>query len=341
MVQRETDISKRVPQHILLERLNGMWTSYAIQAAVHYNFATLLRERSKTSAQLAQETGTQEAWVYRVLRFLAANDIFVEVTPRTFENTELSTYLRDDIPDSIYAIANMFGSEHHRRSWGLLEESMRTGTPAVELLYGMDIYDYFDMHPEEGVVFDDAMTSLSASADKAIATTYDFSRVGQLVDVGGGRGSLLSTILSHYPSLQGVLFDRPSVIEQVKTSSSTDLPYQLVAGNFFESVPAGADIYMLKWILHNWSDKQCRTILQNCRKAMHSQAVLLVCEQVVFPENNQGSVTKGLDLLMGLEQNGYERTQEEFRALYEASGFHLARIIPTGSIYYIFEGVIV
>jgi O-methyltransferase domain len=335
----ETGTNKKPTSRIVLDALNGMWLSYAVQAAARYDLATLIGEGAKTTAQLAKETSTHEFWTYRVLRFLAANGIFEEVAPRTFANTDLSTYLRNDVPTSMYAMARMMGSDRYRRTWGLLEESMRTGTSAVELLYGMDLYAYFDAHPEEGRIFDAAMTSFSGVVNQAIATAYDFSHVKKLVDVGGGHGSLLQTILAHYPTVQSVLFDRPSVIEQVRASGSAH--YELVAGDFFEGVPQGADVYLLKKVLHNWKDQQCVQILTNCRRAMHSSAVVLVCEQVVPDDPNQGAFAKGLDLLMGLEQQGEERTREEFRALYEASGFRLERVIPTASPHSILEGVAV
>lgn len=333
-------VHRRPPQQIVLDQLNGMWLSYALQAAARYNLATLLGDESKTTAELARQTETQENWVYRLLRFLAANGVFAEVAPRTFVNTDLSTCLRSDIPGSMYAMARMMGSERSRKTWGQLEASIKTGIPAVEQLYGVKLYDYFEHHVEEEAIFEGAMTGFSGIVNKAIATSYDFSRVRRLVDVGGGNGSLLSVIHSHYPTIRGVLFDRPTVIARVRENGPDNLPFELSAGDFFEEVLSGADMYVLKEVLHNWSDEQCRVILQNCRRVMDSSAVLLVCEQVVLPENNQGAFAKGLDLLMGLEQQGGERTQEEFRALFESAGFRLTKVIPTRSPQWIFEGVV-
>src|SRR5579883_1727959 len=315
---------KPTPQQVLLNELKGMWKSYAIQAAAHYNFATLIGEGSKSAAELAQATGTQELWVHRVLRLLASLGIFCEVSPRTYANTELSACLRDGVPGSLRAMARMMGSERYRLEWGLLEESMRTGMSAIALLHGRDLYEYLDEHPQERDVFDQALSGFSAIVDDAIARTYDFSSVKKVIDLGGGRGSLLAAIRARFPELQCTLFERS---------------FDLVVGDFFAGVPGGADAYLLKEVLHNWSDEQCITVLKHCRRAMHPDAVILVCEQVISPANNEGDFAKGLDLLMGLEQQGCERTEEEFRALYEAAGLRLARAIPTPSPHWILEGV--
>lgn len=330
------------PQNILFEKLCGMWLSYAIQAAAHYNLATLIGDSRQTIAALAQATGTQEDWLYRVLRFLASQRIFAEVAPETFENTELSTCLRDAVPGSMRAMAMMMGSEHFRLIWSQLEACMRAGTSASELLFGSDIYTYFETHQEEGIWFEAALMNFSNMVSQALVSHYDFSRVQRLVDVGGGYGGLLEKILAHYPHVQGVLFEHPSLIEQVEHGYATQakrVPFELVGGDFFVAVPAGADAYVLSQVLHNWSDERCLTILQQCRQAMHPSGVVLVCEQIVPPETDQGAFTKGLDLLMALQQQGRERSRAEFQRLFEAAGLSLTRIIPTGSPQWILEAV--
>jgi SAM-dependent methyltransferase len=332
MVKLESRISDRSAQQILLEGLNGWWLSYALQAAAKYNIATLIGDQCKTTAELAKATGTREYWMYQLLSFLAAQGIFAESAPATFENTEISTCLRDDIPHSMRPLALMHGSERLRRSWGALEECMRTGKNATELLYGMDLYTYLDAHPEEGEICDAAMSSVSNLVDEAIASCYDFSHVGRIVDVGGGRGSLLTTLLKRYPAMKGILFDRASVIDRVramnKEKGGDNPPYELVAGSFFENVPPDADAYVLKDVLHNWNDEQCQIILQNCSRAMRPSGIILVCERLNVPNSNQGAYARGVSLLMSLQNPGRERTQEEFRALFERVGLSLSRTIP-------------
>ncbi len=334
------------PQQHLLDALNAEWKSFALQAVAHFNFATFIGEEHKSAAELAQTTGTQERWVYRVLRFLAAYGIFAEEEEtHTFTNTDLSACLRDDISGSLRAMACMMGSKRVRQEWNALEETMKTGVPAVELLYGKKLYAYLDEHKEEGSLFDAALTSFSAIVDDAITHAYDFSFIKRVVDVGGGRGSLLTSIIAHHPTIEGILFDRPAVIEGIKTTHSGPMTHdeidsiELVAGDFFIEIPKGADAYILKEVLHNWSDEHSREILMTCRQAMRPDSVLLVCEQVVSPLNNEGSFAKGLDLWMGLEQEGGERTGDEFRLLYESAGFRLTQTLPTHSPHWIFEGV--
>lgn len=335
-------IAGPTPQRALLNELRGMWKSYAIQAAAHYNFATLIGDTSKTTEELAQITGVQEQWVHRVLRLLASLGIFYEVAPRTYTNTKLSACLRDDVPGSLRAMARMMGSPRYRREWGLLEETMRLGTSAIQLLAGEELYAYLDKHPEELKIFDAAIADVSAISDSAFARTYNFSPLTKVVDLGGGRGSLLRTIHTHHPHIQGTLFERPYVIEHLDEPTSLALAessIDVVTGDFFEHVPSGADAYILKEVLHNWTDEQCIAILKQCCQALQPGAVVLVCEQVITPANNEGDFTKALDLLMGLEQQGCERTQDEYQALYEAAGLHLVQALPTPSPHWVFEGV--
>jgi hypothetical protein len=340
MTQSAYGPSNLSAQKALYESLHTMVLPYVLQAAAHYNYATLIGDSNKTTEDLARETETKESWVFRILRFLAAQGIFVEVAPRTFSNTDVSTYLRDDVSGSLRNMARMMGSERYRGCWASIEKCMCTGEAAIEINYGTTFYAYLAEHPEEEAIFNAAMTGYSAMMNEAIATHYDFSSIHKLIDVGGGYGSLLTTILSHYPALKGVLFDRPSVIEKVIASCTNGISYELVAGNFFEGVPGDADAYVLKKIIHNWSDEESRTILRNCRQVMQPGAVVLVCEQMVPPENNQGVAVKGLDLLMGLELQGCERTVEEFRALFESAGLRLARVIETPARCAIIEAVV-
>jgi O-methyltransferase len=338
----EPAIAGLTPQRALLNELRGMWKAYAIQAAAHYNFATLIGEEHKTTAELAQATGAQEQWVHRVLRLLASLGIFHEVAPRTYANTKLSACLRDNVPGSLRAMARMMGTTRYRQEWGLLEETMRVGTSAIQLLVGEELYTYLDKHPDELEIFDAAIADVSAISDGAFARTYHFSSIKTVLDLGGGKGTLLTTINTHHPHIQGTLFERPHVIEHLGAKTRltlADHQIELVAGDFFESVPSGADAYILKEVLHNWTDEQCIAVLKQCCQVLQPGAVVLVCEQVITPANNEGDFTKALDLLMGLEQQGGERTQDEYQALFEAAGLRLVQALPTPSPHWVFEAV--
>ncbi|MGH2478346.1 MAG: methyltransferase [Ktedonobacteraceae bacterium] len=228
--------------------------------------------------------------------------------------------------------------------WGQIEECMRTGKNAIQLLYGIDIYTYFDTHHEEEIIFNAAMVNLSRIVNRSILAYYDFSHVHRLVDLGGGNGSLIEMILSHYPMVSGELFDRSSVITQVKAANEKrdlgSLSYKMVSGNFFDSVPPGADAYLLKYVLHNWNDEQCCCILRNCCRGMHSSTTLLICEQLVVSDKRETDSAKEIRLLMALQHEGHVRTQEEFSALFAASGLRLVRVIPTDSPIWILEAML-
>ncbi|SRR6266487_128358 len=326
----------------VLEQLYAMWQARCLQAAAEFGIAEHLKDGPRSTHDLAMMTHTHEPSLYRLLRALASVGFFVEIEPGVFANTSLSTYLRPDVPGSLYHMARYLASETVWHEWAALPYSIRTGQPAFEAIYQMPTWQYYDAHPEAGAVFDKAMTDFSLLINHAIVSAYDFSSVSTIVDVGGGQGSLLNAILAAYPQIErGVLFDQPTVIQQVSahgTELHLDSRCQLVAGNFFEEVPAGGDLYVLKEILHDWSDEEAITILRNCRRAMSSQSKLLVSEQLILPAE-QGTFAKLLDLHMLVEQRGRERTQEEFSALFDAASLKLTRVIPTHSPHWLLEGI--
>jgi O-methyltransferase domain len=201
---------------------------------------------------------------------------------------------------------------------------MQTGQPAAERLLGMSTYEYFDRNPEESMLFDQSMRNFAMTVNTAIVASFDFSPYPRLVDVGGGDGSLLTLIHEQYPSAQTTLFERPLVIEKLGNRSS--LPFVVVAGDFFKALPE-TDLYLFKEVCHNWSDEQCIELLRTCHRASPGAAIL-VSEQVIGSGHN---FAEWLDVLMGLEQYGRERTQQEYEALFEQAGYRLSRVLPTQS----------
>jgi hypothetical protein len=201
-------------------------------------------------------------------------------------------------------------------------------------------FDYFQSHPEEGEIFNDAMTSLSRMAAPAIAEAYDFGRFGKLVDVAGGHGLLLTTVLRRYPALHGILFDLPEVVAgaggAIRAAGVEDR-CEIAAGDFFRAVPEGADAYMLKSIIHDWDDERAAAILRTCRRAMAPGGRVLVVEMLVPPGNEPG-FSKLLDLEMLAIPGGRERNAEEFRDLFAAAGFELTAVAPTRSPMCVIEG---
>jgi hypothetical protein len=308
----------------VLQDINQLWFVGALGAIVHYNVATLLGDNGLTIIELAEQTGTQQRWLYRVLRFLATRGYFaLEGNPPTVRNTPLSAVLCENSPSSLRALALTTLGWRGWQQWGQLAETMKTGQSAAERVLGMSTYDWFNLHPEESNLFDQAMRNFAATVNTAIVTAFDFSFYPSIIDVGGGNGSLLELIHQQYPNPTLTLFDRPLVIEKLAQSSP---PFEAVAGDFFRTLPS-ASLYLFKEVLHNWSDEECVQLLGQCRRA-NERAAVLISEQVIGLGHN---FAEALDLQMGLEQTGCERTQEEFSFLFQQAGYCLPQIIPTRS----------
>jgi len=342
--QTQTRPAPILPPPLVLMKLIGDYIpARSIGIATELGIADQLKDDSKSVSELAEATGTHAPSLYRLLRALTQIGIFAEVEAACFTNTDLSTYLRSDIPGSMYAMARMWVGDWQWRSWGALAHSIQTGQPAFDKVYGMPMWRYFvEQDPAAGAVFDQAMTGFSEAVDLPIAQAYDFSGVRAVVDVGGGHGNLLSTILMTHPqSGTGILCDQPHVIEEAGARLETlglDGRCMLVAGDFFDAVPDGAAIYLMKQIMQDWNDEQCVRILTNCRKAVRPGGRVLAAELVLQP-GSPDPFPYFLDLQMLAVLTGRERTADEFRALYNAAGLRLTRIIPTASLFSLIEGM--
>jgi hypothetical protein len=317
----------------------GYWHTQAIYVAAKLRLADLLRDSPRTAAELAQATGTNTRSLYRLLRALAGVGIFAEDEQHCFRLTPLAECLRSDVPGSLWAMAIMRG-EWQYEAWGRLLHSIQTGQSAFEKLYGMPLFEFFAQNPEKGQLFDAAMTGVHGRETAAMLDAYDFSGIRTLADIGGGNGSVLTVVLKKYPAMQGILFDLPDVVERARpTIEAAGLwdRCRVVAGNFFEAVPPGADAYQLRHIIHDWDDEKALAILRNCHQAMAGAGKLLVVEGLV-PPGNEPSISKFFDLAMMVLPGGMERTEQEYRQLYEAAGFRLARIVPTTTWISVLEG---
>lgn len=320
------------PPAVMARLLTGYWISQALHVAAHLGVADLLKEGSQSVAHLAALTGAHERSLYRLLRALAGEGVFVEDAQGRFGLTPLGECLRSDVPNSQRSMAIMNGEEHYR-CWGELLYSVQTGQTAFEKLYGQPIFPYLAGHPRQARIFDEGMVGVHGAETKAMLDAYDFRSIGTLVDIGGGNGSLLAAVLQRHPSLRGLLFDRPDVIERARSyiqAAGVENRCTLMEGNFFETVPAGGDAYLMRHIIHDWNDEQCRTILRNCRKVVPATGKLLLIESVI-PPGNEPSFAKLLDLTMLLIPGGMERTEAEYRELLASAGFHLARVTPTAA----------
>jgi hypothetical protein len=321
------------------QMITGVWTSQAIYAAAKFGIADHLKDGPKTVEELAGATSTNPDALYRLLRALASVGIFTEGEPRHFSLTPLAELLRSDVAGSKRALAIMSGDLVFR-AWAEIDYSISTGKIAFDKVFGKPVFDYLGDHPDKASVFDAAMVGVHGRESSAILDAYDFSGFGVVADIGGGNGSQLTEILKKHTRMQGILFDLPHVVERAKErirASGLLDRCKLVSGSFFDAVPEGADAYILRHIIHDWDDKKCLTILRNCHRAMRPTNKLLVIESVI-PPGNEPFVGKFLDLQMLLIPGGKERTENEYRSMFERACFELSRIVPTGTEVSIIEG---
>jgi hypothetical protein len=325
-------MSSTSPQDKLSRLLNGYWQTQAIYVAAKLGIADLLQDGPQTPDDLARATGSHPPSLYRLLRALASLGVFAEDDSGRFGLTPMAECLRTGVPGSKRATAVMLGEEHYA-TWGALLTGVQTGENAFEKDFGMPFFEFLAQNPDKGQVFDEAMTSVHGRETEPMIDAYDFSAIKTLADVGGGNGSLLSAVLNRNPDLQGMLFDLPGVIERsrerIDAAGLTDR-CRLLAGSFFEEVPAGADAYMLRHIIHDWDDEKATRILQNIVAVLPENGRVLVLDSVI-PPGNEPFAGKHMDLTMMLIPGGQERTEVEFRQLFSAAGLTLEKIVPTAT----------
>jgi len=329
------------PAQALAQLLAGAWLAQAIAVAAKVGVADMLKDGPRSPADLAAATGSDAMAMHRILRALAGAGIFEEKPDGTFVLTPLAGPLRSDAPDSIRAYATMTGERWMWQSMGAMDYSLRTGASAFAHLFGASTFDYHAQHPETAQLYTEGLRSIGRGQDAAVVAAYDFSTARTLVDVGGGQGGLLAAILRANLQARGILFDLPHVVQQAQRQleeSGLSERCKTAAGSFFEHVPGGGDIYMLRKVLHDWTDEEALAILRQCRKAIPADARLLVLEMMV-PAGNEPAYAKLLDLLMLVHAGGRERTEHEYRDLLAAAGFAVKRIVPTRSALSVVEAV--
>jgi hypothetical protein len=319
------------PQEAFFQIILNFWLSRALYIFVKLGIPDLLKDGSKTTNELAAATTTHAPSLYRLLRALASVGMVKSTGDGKFELTPLSELLVTDAPGSLrWFMMSELGQEHYP-AWGNLMHSVKTGEIAFDHLYGMNIWEYFAKNPDDGAIFNNSMSGVTAVANETITASYDFSGFRQLVDVGGGHGGLATGILKKNPNLKAVVFDAPEVINGTRekiTAAGLSDRCEALSGDFFESVPEGGDAYILKWIIHDWDDEKSIRILRNCRKHMTADSRLIIVDTVV-PETDEPHFSKFFDLNMLVMTGGKERTEAEFRQLLLSAGFKLLRVIPT------------
>jgi hypothetical protein len=325
------------------EALNGLIGGYRatqlVGVAARLGIADLLAGGGRDAADLAAAAGAHPDALGRVLRALVNLGVLSEDGAGRFALTACGAFLRRDVPGSLHAWAIWEGDTSYR-AWAALDHSVATGETAFDRVLGRPFFEHFAAHPEAGAGFDAAMVDYTATIAAAVAAGYDFGAGSTVVDVGGGRGHVLRAVLLAHPEVRGVLFDLPAVL----TAGAAALAAaglagraSAVAGDFFAAVPAGADVYLLCHIVHDWDDARAVRLLRSCRAAVAPEGCLLIVEKLMPEPMVCGAVPPGTDVNMLVLTGGRERTEREYRALLAAAGWRLRRVRPTASVASLFE----
>jgi len=331
------------PDLALFQMMYGFMASQLIYVAARLGIADHMRDGAGTGAELAEKVGATEEPLRRVMRGLVNIGVLTEDEGGRFGLTPLGEYLRSDTPGSLRELAILSGEEFYP-AWGALLNTVKSGQTAFDHAFGTGFFQHLGQNSEAGERFNNFMVSLTTDTAVAVLDAYDFSPFRRVVDVGGGYGPLLAAILQANPGMEGVLFDTEAIIEGAKSylEGAGVLEHcYLVAGDFFESVPDGGDLYMLSQILHDWDDARCVKILETCREAMRPNGRLLLLEAIMPEHVAEPTPVVDSDLIMLAITGGRERTEAEYRDLLAASGFNLTRIVPTQSPTCIIEAVLV
>jgi hypothetical protein len=334
-VSLEVEQPQMPPQAVLAQMSMGFIVSQGISVAAKLYIADHLKTGAKTIVELAGLTKTHEPSLYRLMRALTSVGVFQKDADGRYSNSALSEFLRSDHAESLRAASHMICDHEHWRAHGNMLQSVKTGEIAFEHTFGMPVFPYYAQNAEPAKVFDDAMTSFSKSIANAVVAVYDFSEAGTIADIGGGHGLLLETVLKAAPQAAGILFDQPQVVAGANVSARVEK----MSGDFFSAIPVKADIYLMKFIIHDWNDEQSETILKNLAKSAKPGAKVLLVESVVEEDDSIPSMSKVMDLNMLAMTGGKERTAAEYAALFEKTGFKLTRVIPTPSPMQIVEAV--
>jgi len=324
---------------VMFEMVTGAWVAQAIQVAAELGIANALSDHPLPLDDLADRVGADPDALRRLMRALISRGIFRQRRDGRYDLTALAETLRSDAPFSMRGWARLVGSPQHREHWSLLIESVKSGKAIVPQLRGKEAFDYLKDEPELAKLFNDAMTGGAGLAAIAVVAGYSFDPYRTIVDVGGGHGGLLSTILAATPNARGVLFDLPEVVAGASAllrQQGVEERVRVEGGSFFDSVPSGGDAYVLKNVIHDWPDGQAVAILRNVRVAARADATVLLVE-AVLPEHNRDFAGKWVDLEMLLEANGRERAPSEYRDLLSQAGFRMTRVVQTAAPYSVVE----
>jgi hypothetical protein len=328
------------PQRILVQLLFGKQLTASIAAIARLGVADHMSKEPVGVEELAAKTNAHAPSLYRVMRMLASLGVFKQ-TGDAFALTPVSELLRTDAPNSLRYMAMMLGDEWSIKAYAHMADCIRSGGDGITMAYGKPIFELFAERPEQAETFHRAMTNGSVIAAESILKAYDFTGIERVADIGGGHGLLIASVLARYPGMRGVLFDLPEVVAGVPQSRIAECGdrLEIEAGSFFERVPTGCDAYMMKNIIHDWSDEHCRTILRLIRDQLPRQGRLLVFELVVTGDSGP-TPAKMLDIeMLVMTVGGKERTRGEFAELFASAGLKLARVVETPTPTCVIEAV--
>lgn len=331
--REETDESGAA-QAEMRRLIMGFRTTQVIYAAAKLAIADHLAEGPLDPGVLAHAVGAHPGALSRLLRGLASLGIFAETTDGRYMLTPTARLLRTDVQGSLRGMALLYGDQWLWQAYGQTTYSVTTGRSAFERAHGQTLFDFLQEQPEAAATFDWAMAAFTEQESRAIIARYAFPENAVVVDVGGGQGGLLAAILAAQPNATGVLFDQPGVLRGqsalARSNGALAGRWTILPGDFFVTVPQGGDVYLLKSVLHDWSDPYAIAILRSCRQAMRASARLLIIERIV-PEQTGPSEAKLFDINMLVVTGGLERTEREYRALVETAGLEVTQVIPTSA----------
>ena len=330
------------PYQALFQMIIGKWISQTIGTIVELGVPDQLAKGARRCSDIARELDVSEDGLYRLLRALASMGLFAGSSDRRFRLTGTGQLLRNGHPESLAGFARFTAHDITWRPWGQLSYSVKTGMPAFDHVFNEPIFEHFSRNPEVSAVFDEAMTSISAMEARDASDAYDFKGIEMLMDVAGGHGLLLATVLRRHKRMRGVLFDLPHIAAGAAatfTRAGITGRVRIESGDFFKELPPGADAIMMKHIIHDWDDESATRILQTCHRALGSRGKVLIVDPVV-PPSNVPHYGKYLDLeMLVLTPRGRERTKAEFAKLLRSAGFRLSRVIATKGPLSIVEAV--
>jgi hypothetical protein len=318
------------------------WMARILYCAAKFDLADHLAGGPRSADDLARVTNTHAPSLYRLMRTLASLGVLTEDASHRFALGPLGEAMRTGAPGAARSSVLILGRPWWQQSLDELPYSIETGNSGFEKVLGKPVFDWLVANPEEAKLFNDLMIGVHGEEPAAIAAAYDFNGCGTIVDVGGGTGNLLTTILSRHPAPRGVLFDLEHVVREaaalIASRGLTDR-VTTAAGSFYERIPPGGDVYLLSHVIHDWSEDQCLTILGNCRAAMAPGSRLLIIE-MVLPPGDTPHPGKLLDMMMLVGPGGQERTAEEYGALLQKAGMKMTRVVPTASPVSLVEAVV-